>query len=130
MLGARGIKNPHNKKCTLMPVPQKPCAHTSGCSPSSVLDVLWLSISPVSGCKLVSMDTLEHTSVKSLAVRSLMSLSDREQTTTGTLVGMLHGKVYSTYANYERAYKRVANHTAYKVHLERSLYAGQNFALQ
>ena len=69
LLGARGLKTLTSKNARWCLSPQKPCARTSRRAPSSELEVLCESLSPVIGCRGGSV-----ASDNNFAVRSLMSL--------------------------------------------------------
>ena len=69
-----GVEDPHIKKCLLPITAQKLCADTSSWALSSLLVVLCLSYSVVTCCKVGSMATLWHTSLRYYVVMYLNSL--------------------------------------------------------
>ena len=69
-----GIEHLHVKNACCLSHPQKVCADTSSRAPSSLLAVLCLSCSVVTCCKVGSMATLWHTSLRYSAVMFLSSL--------------------------------------------------------
>ena len=69
------VENSDIKVCFLNRPPQKPLAAMSKRAPSFALQVALVRNSPVIGCRSGSMQTSLQTSVRRLAVRSLISLS-------------------------------------------------------
>ena len=72
--GGMRIENSDIKICSFNRPPQKPLAAMSRCAPSWALEVAPMRTSPVIGCRSGSMQTSLQTSVRRLAVRSLISL--------------------------------------------------------
>ena len=71
LLGARGLKTLTSKNARSCLSSQNPCAETSRRAPSLQLDVLCVSVSPVSGCSVGSVATLGQISVTVALLSSL-----------------------------------------------------------
>ena len=71
-LGVWGLNTLVSKIAIYCLSSQNPCAHISARAPSSTLAVLCCNCSPVSGCNVVSIEMLWHTSLSKFAVISLM----------------------------------------------------------
>ena len=76
--GRMGLKTLTSKKASCRLSPKKPCALMSSLASSCLLTVRIAKVSPERGCNPGSIPTLGHTSVRSFAERSLISLCLRK----------------------------------------------------